>query len=428
MKVRFLFIFLLTGVGSLFADEYDFDPDKEVKKQPYEIAGYAEILPAAGFINKRSVPYMLNYPGGTGRTVLDAYRLNGFLRSSLDLWKFTLAAAAMGKISYQPDLWNGGVSLHEGYARFSPVTFFSAWAGKKSVKWGKGYVWNPVSYAGRQKDINDVDADLEGYTGLSAETIITFPSEILKTLSLQALLIPVYEPLNQNYTEQNSTNFIGRVYFLFLDTDIDLYGFINNQERQKLGADLSRNIGTSLEIHGEFSYEWNVRRYALGPDSTLDIFENNRCHYLAGLRYLTPFNITVIFEYLHNGTGYHPEEITFLINHVEKKTSSTFNPESLAALNTIYTRYYTGQFVLRDYLYLRLNIAEPFNILYFKPYIFSALCLNDSNIVSGIELNDDRFKNIFLALKYSFLWGREKTGADLKWFAHKIELKARYFF
>ena len=36
-------------------------------------------------------------------------------------------------------------------------------AGKRTLRWGKGYAWNPIGFVERPKDPNDPDLAREGY-------------------------------------------------------------------------------------------------------------------------------------------------------------------------------------------------------------------------------------------------------------------------
>ena len=59
---------------------------------------------------------------------------------------------------------NGRTAVFEGYGSVKPSESWKVEAGKKNLKWGKGYAWNPVNFLDRAKDPNDPDLSLEGYT------------------------------------------------------------------------------------------------------------------------------------------------------------------------------------------------------------------------------------------------------------------------
>ena len=118
------------------------------------------------------------------------------------------------------------------------------------MKWGKGYIWNPVSFVGRQKDINDIDAGLEGFWLMKLDYVKSL-SGIIQNFAVTPVIIPVTESINEDFQEEESFNFILNSYFLIKDTDIDFYLFMKEDELKKYGFDLARNILPSWEIHAE---------------------------------------------------------------------------------------------------------------------------------------------------------------------------------
>ena len=104
-----------------------------------------------------------------------------------------------------------------------PNTSFIFEAGKKVMKWGKGYAWNPVSFIDRPKNPEDPEEALEGTTVATADYIRSFDGP-LKTLTLTTALIPVYKYVNAKFGEPRRTNFAAKLYLLLYDTDIRLHG------------------------------------------------------------------------------------------------------------------------------------------------------------------------------------------------------------
>ena len=51
--------------------------------------------------------------------------------------------------------WDEDTRLFEAYLSVKPSPAFIVEAGKKVMKWGKGYAWNPVSFIDRPKNPED---------------------------------------------------------------------------------------------------------------------------------------------------------------------------------------------------------------------------------------------------------------------------------
>ena len=77
--------------------------------------------------------------------------------------------------------------------------------GKKTLKWGKGYAWNPVAFIDRPKNPDDPELSLEGFIVASADYIKSF-SGPLKTVSFTPVIIQVYEHVNDTFGTKNRLN------------------------------------------------------------------------------------------------------------------------------------------------------------------------------------------------------------------------------
>ncbi len=83
---------------------------------------------------------------------------------------------------------------------------------------------------------------------------------------------------------------------------------------------------------------------------------------------------------------------------------------------------------MRDYLYLRINQKEPFNILYFTPSITGILNLNDGSFSVSPELLYTGITNLELRLKGGVVVGQGKTEYGEKLNDFRIEMRVRYYF
>ena len=162
--------------------------------------------------------------------------------------------------------WSSDGTLYEGFLSLKPSNSWVIDVGKRTFKWGKGYAWNPVAFIDRPKDPNDPELALEGFWAVSVDYIRSFPGP-LKTFSFTPVLLPVlYDDINVDFAgpqlnlpgaslHKPPTRLIWpeEFYFLLYDTDIDFIFLTGGSKTTRYGMDFSRNISTSLEVHGELA-------------------------------------------------------------------------------------------------------------------------------------------------------------------------------
>src|SRR3970282_1455091 len=85
--------------------------------------------------------------------------------------------------------WTGSATAYEAYLSLKPAPSLTVDAGKKTLKWGKGYLWNPAAFLDRAKSPEDPALALEGFTVLSADYIRTFGGP-LQGMSVPRVLLP----------------------------------------------------------------------------------------------------------------------------------------------------------------------------------------------------------------------------------------------
>lgn len=184
--------------------------------------------------------------------------------------------------------WDNATRIYEGYLSIKPSFSLNIDLGKKTLKWGKGYAWNPVAFIDRPKDPDDPELALEAFIVATADYIKSFEGP-LKTLALTPILVPVYDNLNDTFGELNKLNFGGKLYTLLYDTDIDFLFLLGESKTNRFGLDFSRNITTNIEIHGEFAFIKNQQKFSIDSNSN-GIISKTRFDaksYLLGIRYLT---------------------------------------------------------------------------------------------------------------------------------------------
>jgi len=422
-------LFILSASFAVAEEEYKFDVS-EIEKKPYHIGGYAEFQPILFVLDRDAALYQLRFfrrdEGKTieeynGKLLLDGSYEKGiakaFVRANLELGHSYLG-------------WDHETKFYEGYLSLKPSSSLTVDLGKRTLKWGKGYAWNPVAFIDRPKNPDDPELALEGFVVASADAIKSF-SGPLKTLSLTPVLVPVYDHVNDDFGELNNLNFGGKIYALFYDTDIDLLFLLGESKTNRFGFDFSRNITTNFEIHGEFAFINNQKKKVIDSSGNISDSKFDAKSYLLGIRYLTPWDTTFILEYYYNGTGYSHSEMKDYFSFIHRGYDvflATGNDSLLKKAAAITEGNYGRPNPMQDYLYLRVTQKEPFNILYFTPALTTIMNLNDHSVSVSPELLYAGFTNWELRLKGTALVGQRLTDYGEKQNDYRVELRVRYYF
>jgi len=80
--------------------------------------------------------------------------------------------------------------------------------------------------------------------------------------------MPVYDHINDDFGKINRLNFVGKMYFLLYDTDIDLIFLTSGSKTSRDGIDFSRNITSNFEIHGELASINDYEKRFINSDGT----------------------------------------------------------------------------------------------------------------------------------------------------------------
>jgi hypothetical protein len=419
---------LLPAMASA-GENYTFDL-AETEKKPYHLGGYVEFKPVLYGLNHDAAFYKLQFfndpqgqtlPEANGRVQMEgsyekeSYRL--YAKTNTDLKYSSYAGSSEPSVFY------------EAYASLKPSSFLKIDAGKKTMKWGKGYAWNPVAFADRPKDPNDPLLALEGYIVATTDFIKSFDGP-LKTFSFTPVLLPVYDHINDSFGNNNNLNFAGRLYFLFYDTDIDLLYMTGGSKPDRYGLDFSRNITTNFEIHGEYAYIRNNRKNVYSAGGTMTPLEADAQSYLIGIRHLTNSDLTTIIEYYYNGTGFSVGELRNYYGVVNRGYNQFISTGNAVALNNAQTAAGSyGRFSpMENYLYVRLSQNEPFDILYFTPALTGIMNLDDRSYTLTPELLYTGFTNWELRFRTAFLVGGKDTEFGEKQNNYRAEFRIGYYF
>ena len=423
-------IFLVLSYGMTFAEEeYSFDLS-EIEKKPLQIGGYLEFRPVLFELDNNSALHKLKLYNRGKKKIREEYNFKSLVGGSYS--KGTTEFHALVNTDFKKSYLGSSeeTTLYEGYMASRPSSAFNFNIGKKSLKWGKGYAWNPVAFLDRPKDPEDPELAREGYVVAFADYIKSFDGP-LKTFSFTPVLMPVSDNINNDFGKNNNLNFAGKMYLLLYDTDIDFIFLTGQSKTNRYGMDFSKNVTSNFELHGELAFINNHQRRFIDSDGAIFSKEYDATSYLLGLRYLTKSDTTYIFEYFHDATGFAKSEMQDYYSFIDKgyDTYLASGDDSLIKkASNVAGGGYNRKNPMRDYLYLRASQKEPFDILYLTPSLTGIYNINDKSLSIGPELLYTGIKNLELRLKATFLTGSSYTEFGEKLNNSRMEFRVRYYF
>ncbi|MEN8146215.1 MAG: hypothetical protein ABFR02_01190 [Campylobacterota bacterium] len=373
MKTTPLLLLLISSF--LLGDEYDFDMDaiESIEPKSYEYNGYLRVDDRFQRLNTESPLYIQS---GDDRRYQNNVHLEGLFEFTYFYEMFTFKTSLMGTYDYVYDtISEDDYPVNELYVDAKITDNHALLVGKESLKWGKGYYFNPVAFFDRPKDPQQPTVAREGFSILKYSYNKSFQGA-LKNVAFDLVYLRADDKINKDFyhiaTDSKISNNIGaRLYLLLFDTDIDIIYDYSDAVHDKIGIDFSKNLQTNFEVHGEFAKEIS------GYHS-----------YLLGLRYLTDFELTIISEYVYRSNGLNEEEI--------KETNTTI------------------PFIAKNYAITWVSQKEPFDLLYASLYFKNMLNLQDHSHQDKLGATYSFRNNIEVDLSYNI-----NSGSDLSEFGKK---------
>lgn len=420
---------LHTATGVRADDEFSFE-SSEFEKKPLQLDGYLEIQPGRAWLNQDGSFYKLNYYNREQRDTLDwnttVLRING---------QYSLGVTSVNLRGYlaatQDSLGSSNTQrFDEAYISFKPDPGFTLDIGKVALQWGKGYAWNPVGFVQRPKDPNDVELARQGYSMAVADIIHNMEGD-LKTIAFTPVIMPVSASMNSDFGQQGHVNLAGKLYLLYKDTDIDFTYLGTGSKTPRLGFDFSRNLGSNLEIHGEWARINDNERRTVSPTGAIRVETNDATNYLLGLRYLSENDTTTILEYYRNGAGYSEAQAKDFFSLVDAGIRQFEGTETDALLSKAALASQAGygrSNPMQQYLYLRVSQKEPFDMLYFTPSLTTIVNVDDKSFSLTPEMLYTGITNLELRLRAVWLNGGAGTEFGEKLSSRRLELRARFYF
>ncbi|MHB0996508.1 MAG: hypothetical protein ACYC2I_09090 [Elusimicrobiales bacterium] len=411
---------------ALYAGEYDFDiPGSPGESAPprLELGGNMDARYAL-LASRRSAPlYKLQYYGQDPAGTLSQYRadlyLNGDYRSG--------AAAFHAKTYaqyYSED--ESDLSLHELYGTLALGERATLTAGKRMYSWGKGYAFNPVGYVNPVKDPENPELAQAGLMSFGYDYIRSFSGGALNNAAFSLIAVPSAETLNAQNSEARDTDLAAKLSLLVWDTDIDFMGYASRVNPERAGAAVSRNLGPSLEVHGEVSRFYNKERYTI-VSGAVSSSKRDGEDWLLGLRWLNKWNLTSTLEYYRSGAGLTGDEFDAYADLLANAAVSGSSVTAASAL-AVSRGYFASSNLMRDYIYLKLSWPEPFNWVYFTPSAYVMLNAADGSWLAGLPLSYKPVTNFEFIAWPVFTGGGRGTEFGGRQASAKLDLWLRFYF
>jgi hypothetical protein len=429
--------FLLVASGPLWAQgAYEVDLsaiEKEIAQvaaRPYSLGGFVAFTPTVFGLDRDAALYRLRFFDQDVSNPLTQYALGLRPEVSYRQGIFSLFARAdiLGGHDYQG--WDANARLFEGFGSLKPSPSLALEAGKKVVKWGKGYAWNPVAFVDRPKNPEDPEEALEGFYLATANLIRSFAGPI-KTLAFTPVLLPVFAGVNDDFGMTDHVNVAAKLYCLCFDTDLDVMVFTGGSRTTRYGVDFAKNLRGDLEIHGEWAFLTSIDTPLITARGERSSRTADEMSALVGLRYLTPQDLTIILEYYYNGPGLTQQELQAFFAFVDLSYATfvrTGNASGLQRATTLAEGPYGRPNPMQHYVYLRASQKEPWNIVYFTPALTTIVNVVDHSFVLIPELLYSPRTNLELRLRGSVFVGGQGTEYGEKPYNYRLELRVRYYF
>lgn len=415
----------------IHAEEYEFTIPEAAKK-PYEFGGRLETRYIYHRLDEDAARYKLNYyqddPGDDTHEWRALAELSGSYRQGI--FQANLLTHHEYVDSYQDDEWNN--KIYEAYVSLTPGAHFTCDAGKKMVLWGKGYAWNPVGFLNRPKDPDDPALNQEGRPLLGLDLIKSLTAGRPANIGLTGMVLPVIDDWgNEDLGEQGDLYTALKLYLLWYDTDLDFIYFDGPDQPLSLGFDFAKNLAENFEVHAELAFQEHVPHLVIDASGTARQSREDQLSYLLGVRYLNATDTTFIVEYYHNGAGYSRDELDDFYTYQEAafhQWQATGNASVMQRANQITRPYYQKRNFGEDYFYLKISQKEPFDILYFNPWVAVVVNLQDAsfNLQPGITWAP--VTNLELNLRVGIPVGPSQTEFGEKPDSLRPEIWMRYYF
>lgn len=428
--IRSLFFLCLVPL-QLWAqdDEFVFDVE-QFQPRPFEFTGYLELEPEYAKANQGGALYQLQFFGINPEETLDQFTTTVELEG-----RFRKGKASGKLLTHSEILWDhsGETQQHdlfEGFLTLQPEPGLAIDFGKKAMRWGKGYAWNPVAFVERAKDAGDPDLAREGYWITAVDWINRYPGS-LQTFALTAMVLPVDDDINDDFGKPDNIHFATKLYFLYQDIDIDLMFLSEGSRGAQWGIDFSKNLAPHFEIHAELAYFEDVtHRTVTDGCKTGKPVIDDEISYLLGLRYRNSDDITFLLEYYYNGRGNkkNQQQQFYRCVHQAWQAGDETLLNQLPLNEDIDKGPFSKPNPMQRYLGFRSWWEEPADFLYLTAGVQVLYNLDDNSYSIAPEVFYEGFDDIEMKLRGTLPIGDALTEWGEKPNDYKLEAQIRLYF
>ena len=425
---RLIYINLLISSPILWktaeAQDYNFEIPEEEEVAKLEFNGNLDAKWGILQSNTTSPVYGLQLFGqDKPGDYLSQYRLDFYLNGD---YRYKQVGFTMRTFSQYTKEGTLELSFYELYGSLNLSPRLTFGVGKRRYNWGKGYAFNPVGYVNTEKDPENPDLALAGKSSVYLNYNRSFSSGLIQNLSLSTIVLPEEAEILYKYSKLGDLSATVKLYMLTNNIDLDFMFYYGPNKIRRYGMDFSTNLRENIEVHGEVNYS-NSEEMSVILNNTVQMNKVGGFSYLLGQRYLTAWNMTVIAEYYHNNNGLSRQEYqdyqAYLLTNLITGDADLIN-ETLSVM----TSSFHSKNLMRDYLYVKASLPEPFKWLYSSVSVFIIYNLNDNSFNLSPQIGYKPFTNSELLLWPSFLFGKDDSEYGSKHFRKKLEIWFRFHF
>jgi len=425
---RLIYYSLLISSSALWntaeAQDYEFEIPAEEEVAKLEINGNLDAKWGILQTNRTSPVYGLQFFGqDIPGDYLSQYRLDFYLNGD---YQYKQVGFTMRTFSQYTNEKSFELSFYELYGSLNLSPRFTFSVGKRRYNWGKGYAFNPVGYVNTEKDPENPDLAMAGKSSVQLQYNRSISSGFIQNLSISAIVLPQEANILEKYSKTGDLSAAFKLYMLINNIDLDFMFNIGPGQRRRYGMDFSTNLRENIEIHGEASYS-NGEEMSIIINNAVQMNEASGFSYLLGLRYLAPWNMTVIADYYHNNSGLSQQEYqdyqAYLLNNL-----ITGDADLIDETRFVMTNSFRSRNLMRDYIYVKASMPEPFKWLYSSISVFTIYNLNDNSFILSPQIGYKPFTNTEILLWPSFLFGKKDSEYGSKHFQKKLEIWFRFYF
>ena len=406
------------------AQDYDFEIPEEEEAEKLELSGNLDAVWEILQTNTASPIYGLQfYDQDKSDAYLSQYHLDFYLNGDYRYKKVGFTMRTFSQYTKEGSLELSFYELY-GSLNISPRLTFDV--GKRRYNWGKGYAFNPVGYVDTEKDPENPELALSGKSSLYLNYNRSFSSGFIQNLSFSTIVLPKEAEILNKYSKFNDLSAALKLYVLTNNIDLDFMFYAGPNQIRRYGMDFSTNLRENIEVHGEISYANNEEKYIIQND-LVEMIKVSGFSYLMGLRYLTSWNMTIIAEYYHNNSGLTKQEYQDYLTYLQN-ILNTGDADLIYAARSVMTGHFRTKNMMRDYLYFKASLPEPFKWLYSSVSVFTIYNLNDNSLILSPQIGYKPFTNAEILLWPSFLFGGDNSEYGSKLFHNKLEMWFRFYF